>query len=303
MADARTAAPPLLLGDDETADPHSNREGGWSRLIREPTSVFFLTLFLLLGGIAVSAPLLGLPDPAHQFIGDELFPPNAQYWFGTDDFGRDQVSRVVWGMRLSLSIGLLAALAAGTFGIFFGLVQGYYGGWVDDVIGRLWDTLLAFPGLLLGLAVGIILGEGVHIAAIASCLINMPLISRITRSGVMVEMEREYTLAARALGSSTLRVMFRHMLPNIFPVAMVQVTLTVAHAMILEAGLSFLGIGAQPPQPSLGNMLRDAQSFMSYGVWLSIFPGIALSLLLLLVSYISDALADAFDPRRQIAKE
>jgi len=273
-------------------------EGGWTRFLENRAAVTSVVLFIVLGAAALFAPWLGIADPIEQHYGDEFLPPGATYWFGTDDFGRDIFARCVWGMRLSLSIGLLAAASAGLIGTVLGMLQGYLRGWLDEIFGRIWDTLLAFPGLLLGLAVAIFLGEGSHNAAVAAAVANIPIIGRLSRATVLGEQEKGYVMSARAAGATTRRILALHLFPNVFPIVTVQVTLTVAHAMILEAGLSFLGIGAQPPFPSLGGMLRDARVFMNEAVWYAIFPGLTLTVLLLLITFISDGLADAFDPRR-----
>lgn len=287
-----TAAP-------DTADNSSLYDSGWGRFTRNPVGVSSLVLFAALALIALIAPWIGIADPLQQFYGDELYGPNATYWFGTDDFGRDIFSRCIWGLRLSLAIGLLAAISAGIIGTALGMLQGFLRGWFDETIGRIWDTLLAFPGLLLGLAVAIFLGEGSMNAAIASALINIPIIGRIARASVLAEQEKDYIMAARACGANARRILTLYLFPNVFPIVTVQITLTVAHAMILEAGLSFLGIGAQPPFPSLGGMLRDARIYMNEALWYAIFPGLVLTVVLVLITFISDALADAFDPRRK----
>ena len=287
-----------------TAGLDSNfRDSGWYRFLHDPAGMISLVLFLILLVLALGAPWLGFTDPLENFYGDEIFPPSAKYFFGTDDFGRDLFSRCIYGMRLSLSIGLFAAFTAGLLGTSLGMLQGYLRGRFDEVFGRVWDTLLAFPGLLLGLAVAIFLGEGSQNAAFASALINIPIIARISRAAVLSEQEKDYTMAARACGASDRRIVFRHLFPNVFPIVTVQITITVAHAMILEAGLSFLGIGAQPPDPSLGGMLRDARLYINDALWYAIFPGLILTLLLVQITFISDALADAFDPRRKARRE
>ncbi len=273
-------------------------DNGWIRFLENRAALVSAVIFLFLALTALLAPFLPLIDPIEQHYGDEFLPPNGTYWFGTDDFGRDIFSRCIWGMRLSLTIGVLAAIAAGLFGTSLGMLQGYLRGWLDEIFGRIWDTLMAFPGLLLGLAVAIFLGEGSINAAVAAAIANIPIIARLARATVLSEQEKGYVMAARAAGAKTRRILAFHLFPNVFPIVTVQITLTVAVAMILEAGLSFLGIGAQPPDPSLGGMLRDARAYMDDALWYAIFPGVSLTVLLLLITFISDGLADAFDPRR-----
>jgi peptide/nickel transport system permease protein len=266
---------------------------------RRPFALVGLVAFGLLVAAALLAPNLSSHDPLTQHSGEELTPPGRPFWFGTDDFGRDVFVRCLYGARLSLATGLFAALMAGVTGTVLGLSAGLFGGWVDDLLGRVFDSVLAFPGLLMGLAVAVFLGKGDYIPAVAAGIINTPIIARIGRAGVLVEREKEYARAARAIGAASSRVLFRHLLPNVFPVILVQVTLTVADAILIEAGLSFLGLGVQPPKPSLGIMLRDAREWLNDGVWYAVFPGLYLSVLLLSLSVVSDALADVFDPRRR----
>ncbi len=266
---------------------------------REPMGAASFILFVIAGGLVVAAPLISPYAPEMQFRGEELLPPGAGFWFGTDDLGRDILSRCLYGAQLSLSTGFLAAALAGLSGIALGTIAGFVRGWVDSVLSRIFDTILAFPGLLLGLMVAVFLGKGLYNAAVAAAIINLPLIARLARASVLSEREKEYTQAAVAVGASAHRIIWRHLLPNILPVVTVQVTLTIADAMIIEAGLSFLGLGAQPPQASLGIMLRDSRNFLSDAAWYAIFPGILLTMFLLLISFMSNALAASNDPRRR----
>ena len=287
---------------DEKAATGKFKNTKWQRFFSHRLGMASLFLLGFLLTISILSPVISPHAPDHQYYGEELMPPSATFLFGTDDFGRDILTRSLYGMRLSLGIGLLASISGGLVGIILGIAAGFIGGWIDDVLGRIWDTLLAFPALLLGLAVAVGLGPGTHNAAIAAALINIPIIGRIARAGVLGEQEKDYIQAAHALGASSWRITALHLLPNIFPVLLVQITLTMAHAMIIEAGLSFLGLGAQPPTPSLGTMLRDARAYMNEAIWYAVFPGLVLTLLLLLLSYISDALSDAFDTRRNMGK-
>jgi len=256
-----------------------------------------LALFVLLGGVVLLAPWISPHDPAQQYAGEELRSPKLGFWFGTDDLGRDILSRSLYGARLSLTTGLLASILAGSAGTTLGMLAGFLRGRLDDVLGRLFDTILAFPGLLMGLAVAVFLGKGFYNAAIAAAIISLPLIARLARAGVLSEGEKEYALAARAMGAPAGRILVRHLFPNVCPIVLVQMTLTIADAMIIEAGLSFLGLGAQPPQASLGTMLRDSREFLADAAWYALFPGLILTSFLMLISFVSDGLARAFDPR------
>lgn len=273
-------------------------QSGWQRFRQDRTGFVSLIIFVILGTLVLLAPIVSPYSPEQQFYGEELLPPRAGFWFGTDDFGRDILSRSLHGAQLSLATALLAALLAGVAGTALGMIAGYRRGIIDNILGRFFDTILAFPGLLFGIAVAVLLGKGEFNAALAAAIINLPLIARLARAGVLSEQEKEYTLAARALAAKPSRIILRHLLPNILPIILVQVTLTMADAMIIEAGLSFLGLGAQPPQPSLGIMLRDSRQFLSDAVWYAIFPGLFLTVFLMLISFISDALTEMYNPRR-----
>ena len=228
----------------------------------------------------------------------KLLPPNRTFWFGTDELGRDILARCLHGGRLSLGTGLLAAALAGTAGTGLGMTAGSVGGRADRAIGALFDTILAFPGILLALAVSVFLGKGAYNAALAASLVGTPLVGRIARAGALAEWGREYPQAAYALGAGSVRIGLRHVLPNILPVVLVQVTLCVADAILIEAGLSFLGLGAQPPRASLGSMLRDSREFLTDTVWYALFPGLLLTVLLLSISYLANVLGDTLGPRR-----
>jgi peptide/nickel transport system permease protein len=271
---------------------------GWRRFRRHRAGLPSLILLVGLGGLVLLAPWVSPHDPERQYGGEELWPPKPGFWFGTDDFGRDILSRCLHGAQLSLGTGLVAAGLAGLTGTALGMLAGYRRGRLDELLGRVFDAVLAFPGLLTGLAVAVFLGKGLYNAAIAAAVINLPLVARLARAGVLSEREKEYTLAAQAIGTPTGRIVARHLLPNILPVVLVQVTMTIADAMIIEAGLSFLGLGAQPPRPSLGTMLRDSREFLTDAAWYALFPGLMLTLFLLLISFLSEALVHTFDPRR-----
>jgi peptide/nickel transport system permease protein len=288
---------PASITSPEPAIAKAKGGGFALRLLKHPVgavSLFALMIFVI---AALAAPPIAPYNPIKQNYGDELLPPSVQYWMGSDEFGRDIFSRVLFGIRLSFTVAIIAAVVGGSIGVVTGMLAGYIGGWLDNILGRIWDTLLAFPGLLLAMGVVVVLGPGEGIAAVAAAIINIPIIGRLARAEVLAQKEREYTQAAVAIGASTWRILVVHVFPNIFPAILVQITLTMAHAMLLEAGLSFLGLGAQPPDPSLGTMLRNARAYMREAVWLAIFPGLALTGLLITLSFLADAIRDIYDPR------
>jgi peptide/nickel transport system permease protein len=267
------------------------------RLLRSPTGVVGMAVMALLVITAIFAPVIAPYSPLAQHTGSELAVPSNTYWLGTDEFGRDVFSRIVYGSRISLIVGVLAVAAGGVVGISSGLAAGYFGGWLDACIMRLWDTLLAFPAILLGIAVAAVLGPGITNAALALAIISIPQFSRITRAAVLSEKQREYVQAARCIGSRDGRIVLRHLLPNTVSPLLVQLSLAMAYAVLLEAGLGFLGLGTQPPDPSWGSMLNASRSYLRQAPWYAVFPGIALSTLLVGLNFLSDALRDALDPK------
>ncbi len=267
-------------------------------LMRHPQGAFGLSLTALLVIVGVGAPHLSPFDPITVHPGHELKEPFGQYLLGTDQYGRDILSRIIWGTRVSLIVGLVAVSLGALVGVCTGLIGGYSGGRIEALLSRVWDTILAFPAILLGVAVTAALGPGVFNAGIAVAIINMPIFFRITRASLLVEKEKEYVAAARALGATDTRIVFRDIVPNTVSPILVQATVAMAQAVLLEAGLSFLGLGAQPPEPSWGSMLSESRQYLREAGWFGIFPGVALMLLLAGLNALSDALRDVLDPRQ-----
>jgi peptide/nickel transport system permease protein len=284
----------------KTAEP---RSAGFllltlARVFRRRLGKFGVIATAALVVMAVAASLLAPYSPYVQHEGQELRAPSAKYLLGTDEFGRDILSRVVHGSRISFLVGMVSVLLGVAVGVTSGLVAGSWGGWVDALTMRFYDALMAFPAILLGIAVATVLGPGVINAAIAVGIVSMPQFARIARAAMLAEKAKEYVSAARTLGASDTRIIFRHVLPNASSPVLVQMSLAMAFAVLLEASLSFLGLGAQPPEPSWGSMLNTSRSFLRRAPWYGIAPGVFLSLLLLALNLLADAVRDALDPRQ-----
>jgi peptide/nickel transport system permease protein len=248
--------------------------------------------------VALAAPWIAPHDPTEQFRGDELLSPNLTYPMGTDQLGRDLLSRVIHGARVSLEAGGLAVFVGASVGITCGLIAGYNNETlIGIVIMRCFDGLLTFPGILLAIAIVSALGPGLLNVAIAIGIAQSPLDARLTRSIVLSQRESDYVLAARSLGASGRRIVTSHILPNTMPLLIVQFGLSIGGAVLAEGGLSFLGLGTVPPTPSWGGMLNDSRPYMYEMPWYAVWPGLALFILLLGVNFLTDALRDALDPK------
>ena len=253
-----------------------------------------IVLFFLL--VALLADFVAPYDYAERSE-DLLQPPSAEHWFGTDETGRDIFSRVLYGTRISLRVGFFAITGSIIIGSFLGLIAGFYGGWRDVIISRLFDILLAFPSILLAIAIVAMLGPGLNNALLAIAIINIPTFGRLMRSQVLSVKQEDFVLAARAMGMTNRRILFRHILPNSWTPIMVQGTLGFATAVIEAAALGFLGLGAQPPHPEWGTMLADARGFIQLAPWTMVFPGLAIMLTVLGFNLLGDGLRDVLDPR------
>ncbi|MCD9592196.1 ABC transporter permease [Streptomyces malaysiensis subsp. malaysiensis] len=247
--------------------------------------------------IAVFAPLIAPYDPARPDFAAALQEPSSAHWLGTDDLGRDQLSRVVYGVRASLQIGLLAVALAFAAGVPLGLIAGYYGRFADSVISRLTDTLLAFPFLVLAVGLATILGPSLLNATIAVGVSQIPAVIRITRAETLRLKHLDYVAAAVANGGGDGTVLFRHILPGALSALTVQATVGIPTAIIGEALLSFLGLGVQPPSPSLGVMLSSAQAYIAAAPWMAVFPGLAIIAATLAFNLLGDGLRDILDPQ------
>jgi peptide/nickel transport system permease protein len=256
---------------------------------------FLIILFFVF--IAIFADLIAPYDPYEQSLYDRLQPPSGKHLFGTDDLGRDILSRIIYGARISLAIGIISVALALGVGASAGLVSAYYGGIIDTLLMRLFDVMLAFPTILLAIAIMAALGPDLKNAMIAVGIVNIPTFARIVRASALVIKEQEYVMAAQALGQSSFKIIFRHILPNIVGPITVQASLSYGGSILSAAGLGFLGMGAQPPTPEWGAMLSQARSFIISAPWTVTFPGIAIFLSVLGFNILGDGLRDFLDPR------
>jgi peptide/nickel transport system permease protein len=267
------------------------------RFVRNRLAVVGLVICLLLIMSAIFAEFLMPMDPTLQSLEDKRTPPGATYWLGADEFGRDILSRVILGTRVALLVANLSVGIALVLGITLGTAAGFLGGWVDSVIGRIVDMMLAFPYLLLAIAVVAATGPGVLNTTIAVGVWATPTFTRIVRSAVIATRERDYIQAAKAIGANDLRVIWKHVLPNIISPLIVYSTLYMANAIMLEAALSFLGLGVQPPDPSWGLMIASGRDFLRIAPHIATIPGLAIMLSVLGFNLLGDGLRDALDPK------
>jgi len=247
--------------------------------------------------LAVGAPIFARYDPIEQDFSVALQGPTHAHLFGTDDVGRDLLSRVMYGARISLSVGLIAVGIGSITGVILGVIAGFYGGVIDTLLLRFMDILLAFPGILLALAVVAVLGPGLYNVMIAVGFGGVPAYTRLARASTLSVRERDYVLAARAIGCPNGRIMGRYILPNVIPPVIVLATLGIAGAILTAAGLSFIGVGAQPPSPEWGAMLSLGRQYLQRAWWVTVFPGLAIMVTVLSVNMVGDAFRDALDPK------
>jgi len=267
------------------------------RLLARPLAVIGGVIVLLFVALAVFAPWIAPYDPAAPDFLAVRQPPSEAYLLGTDEIGRDLLSRVVFGARASLIAGVISVAIAMLAGVPLGLLAGFYGGWIDEAIMRVTDALLSFPFLILAVALAAALGPSLENAMIAIGIAVTPTFVRLTRGQVLAVKGSEYVQAARALGAGDARILSFHVLPNAFAPILVQATVTIAQAIIAESSLSFLGLGVQPPVPSWGGMLNTAKNFLVQAPWMAVWPGVSIFLTVLAFNLFGDGLRDAFDPR------
>ena len=277
--------------------PQSPARLALRRFLQRPVAVAGLVIIVVFVAVAVFAPMIAPYDPIATSWTAIRKAPSLAHWMGTDENGRDVLSRVIFGARASLMAGVVSVLIAAAIGVPTGLLAGFAEGWVDIILSRIVDAMLACPFLILAIALAAFLGPNLTNAMIAIGVSTAPRFMRVARAATLDASSNEYVEAARAIGNPGWRVAVRHILPNIVPPVLVQGTLAIAAAIIAEASLSFLGLGQQPPDPSWGSMLNSAQRFLEQAPWLAVFPGLAIFLVVLSFNLVGDGLRDALDPR------
>jgi peptide/nickel transport system permease protein len=255
---------------------------------------YFLLLMIL---VAIFGPLLTQYDPTKVDYSTKLLKPSADHWFGTDHNGRDIFTRIIHGMRLTLSVGFISVIIGAAFGVVLGIISGYYGGKWDALIMRMTDVMLAFPGILLALAVVSVLGKNLFNVIIAVSIFSIPTFARVVRGSTLAVRKLEYIDAMRSLGASDGRIIFGHILPNITSPIIVQATLRIAVAILTASGLSFLGLGAQPPTPEWGAMLNDGRNYIMDHPHVALFPGLSIVFVVIAFNLLGDGLRDVLDPK------
>lgn len=254
-------------------------------------------LFCVIAGVAILAPFIAPYDPLSMDVLSTLQKPGASHWLGTDEFGRDIFSRIMWGTRISLIVGTCSVLLGMIMGTAMGMIAGYFGGKIATAIMRGVDILMCFPDLLLGLAIMALLGASLVNLIISIAIVLTPRFARLAYAPTLVVKNKDYTQAARAIGASVPRIIMRHVLPNIFGEILVAGTLWVGEAIRLEANLSFIGLGVPPPTPTWGNMIREGMSYLAKAPWCSVFPGLAIFITIFSLNMFGDGVRDIIDPR------
>ncbi len=277
----------------------SSKKLALQQLKKNKIAIVGLIIIISLVFIAIFAPFIAPHDPIEQNLEKRLLPPCREYQMGTDDLGRCLLSRIIYGARVSLQLGVIVVGIITVIGVTLGLISGYYGGIVDEIIMRLVDVVLAFPGIILALAVAGALGPGLFNVMLALAMVGWTGLARVVRGSVLSVKEKEFVESARALGCSDLHIMTRHILPNVMAPVIVLATLDMAFIILAAAGLSFLGLGAQPPTPEWGSMLNNGRAFMRTAPHLTTFPGLAIMVAVLAFNFLGDGLRDALDPRQQ----
>jgi peptide/nickel transport system permease protein len=295
MTDVVLGTTPIIL----TERIESPARRALRRLLKRKAAVGGLVVIAAFVLLALFAPFVVPYDPIATSWSAVRKAPSAAHWFGTDDLGRDILARVIYGARASLMAGAISVAIALSIGIPLGLLSGYRGGFIDALISRITDAMLACPFLILAIALAAFLGPSLGNAMIAIGISATPIFIRLTRGQVMGVKVEDYIEAARAMGNPRWRIALFHILPNIMPALLVQATLAIAAAIIAEAALSFLGLGQQPPAPSWGSMLNSAQRFLTSAPWMAIWPGLAIFLVVLSFNLVGDGLRDALDPRER----
>ena len=265
-------------------------------IIHNPQGAIAIVGLLLLVVGAVGAPLIALHDPLAQDASGRFLSPSTEHWFGTDELRRDLFARTLFGLRTSFAVSLISVAIGTGVGVTIGFLAGFMGGWTETAAMRLVDALLAFPGLLAALAILTILGPGVRNIGIAIAFFTIPAFARLSRAQMLAEKNKDYVLASQALGASPQRIIFRHIAINAFPPLLTQMALLMAVAVLITAALSFLGLGDQPPTPSLGGLLNTSRQYLREAWWYAVCPGVTFALLLFCLNLLSDAINEASSP-------
>ena len=281
-----------------TASPGWAGAGALAAITREPVAIAGLVMVAVYAAVGLSVGLLPLRDPL-QVSADRLAAPSAAFPFGTDALGRDLFSRVLFGARLSMQVAVFSVAAATVAGGLLGLVAGYLGGFVDLVLGRIMDVFFAFPAILLALGIVAALGADPRNVILAIAVVYTPIFMRVVRGPVLALKARDFIEAARAIGATRMRIVVRHIVPNLLSTLIVQVSLALSWAVLTEGALSFLGLSAQPPAPSWGVMLNEGRQYLEFATHLAIFPGLAIMIAVLGFNLLGDGLRDALDPQRR----
>ncbi|MCV4233891.1 ABC transporter permease subunit [Virgibacillus sp. LDC1] len=294
---------PNMTADARTQEslPSGTRLVQWKsfyhRLKKNKAALFGGYFLLLMILVAIIGPLLTQYDPTKVDYSTKLLKPSADHWFGTDHNGRDIFTRIIHGMRLTLSVGFISVIIGAAFGVVLGIISGYYGDKWDALIMRITDVMLAFPGILLALAVVSVLGKNLFNVIIAVSIFSIPTFARVVRGSTLAVRKLEYIDAMRSLGASDGRIIFGHILPNITSPIIVQATLRIAVAILTASGLSFLGLGAQPPTPEWGAMLNDGRNYIMDHPHVALFPGLSIVFVVIAFNLLGDGLRDVLDPK------